>query len=1179
MAIEVSINNLNSWLASQQVNTPNTAYEIIITDLSISDFSEPIDNPIRNALRANSSKYVDLTNTILPSGITSLSYAFSYCETLIMPPVIPNGVEYLNNTFADCTNLKNVFSLPDSIEGMTAAFSGCTSLRYVENIPANVTDLSYTFMNCQSITSIPEIPEGVTTLLYMCSGCSLLTNVPEIPATVTNISWAYENCTSLVNAPMIPDTVTTMTEAFKNCILDYKPVAYNITGSGAYSGVTTQKWKATEEQLVWWIPQQNAYFEILNVDTNKTIFGVTIQDFPYYFSGLDEVCVCVMGISNVSHVSALKAGLIGNINTLYDLKYTTLPATDLRNAFENCTNLTYSPAISSGTTRMDYMFSGCTNLYGAPNIPNTVLSIEGAFMDSGLYTPPALPNSVTNISKAFYNSHITTAPEIPSSVTDMESAFKNTAITSMPTIPTGITNIDNSFEGCTLLVNVTVLPDSVTSMQGTFSGCSSLVNAPFLPDNVQSLDEAFKNCSLIDYKPVIPSSAVSYTDCYAGVTTNNWKGTTTQSEDFLSDFYGQTNDCELQVYNTDKITYIESIYNIDKENLSTWLELQTVNTATSPYKIHIRNLTAWTCHDISNDLRANPTKFVDLSYTELPNITSMNNFFCAQHNLSMACVSLVKAPEIPSTVTDLDYAFAGCINLKEAPNVPNSVTTMDSAFRRCLSLVNPPIIGTGVIQMQYAFCECRSLTSAPNIPNGCENINGAFSITSISVVPVLPNSLYYVSGAFSSCQNITSTGPLSHLTSVSSFTTMFNNCSNLVDVSPFPIRAGTFYFEGVFSGTNIRELPAIPEGTISMRDICANCTNLTTVHSIPSTVTNATNAFKGCTSLTTIKSFKISLPDLRSRSGYKDMFKNCPSLRTIGYKPQEASAWHVFSLKFDGSSVQGKVYGISNGQPTSVSITQTSITQSTLQLPVLTDELYYPDSQMSDADLETLILNMLETKYGVFKRIGIPPNQKNFVLWADEDEHQQTHVVSNFLSGGGGGTDIAVYPTLADAEADLANLNVGDFIATEQGGDGITDAVTDGDARAVTSNAVYDFSKWVDISSQVTVAEVSSGGSYTISKKKFYMSGNEIKCTLSVVFNYAGSGGSNPLKLRITSPLFTTEEELSRIYSTSYYGTYIWTIGMNVYSGETNVITFRPNYSFASGHDATFTAIIPIIRT
>lgn len=53
-------------------------------------------------------------------------------------------------------------------------------------------------------------------------------------------------------------------------------------------------------------------------------------------------------------------------------------------------------------------------------------------------------------------------------------------------------------------------------------------------------------------------------------------------------------------------------------------------------------------------------------------------------------------------------------------------------------------------------------------------------------------------------------------------------------------------------------------------------------------------------------------------------------------------------------------------------------------------------------------------------------------------------------------TEMPVYPTVADAEADLPNLEVGDFVATPDGDGGVTDEVTDGDMRAVTSNAVYD---------------------------------------------------------------------------------------------------------------------------
>lgn len=53
-------------------------------------------------------------------------------------------------------------------------------------------------------------------------------------------------------------------------------------------------------------------------------------------------------------------------------------------------------------------------------------------------------------------------------------------------------------------------------------------------------------------------------------------------------------------------------------------------------------------------------------------------------------------------------------------------------------------------------------------------------------------------------------------------------------------------------------------------------------------------------------------------------------------------------------------------------------------------------------------------------------------------------------------TQIPAYDTQAQAEADLANLSVGQTIEVKEGTDGVIDAVVDGDMRAITSNAVYD---------------------------------------------------------------------------------------------------------------------------
>lgn len=54
---------------------------------------------------------------------------------------------------------------------------------------------------------------------------------------------------------------------------------------------------------------------------------------------------------------------------------------------------------------------------------------------------------------------------------------------------------------------------------------------------------------------------------------------------------------------------------------------------------------------------------------------------------------------------------------------------------------------------------------------------------------------------------------------------------------------------------------------------------------------------------------------------------------------------------------------------------------------------------------------------------------------------------------------VAIYDTIADAEADLANLEAGQIVATPDTGDENAqpvDSVTDGDMHAVTSNAVFD---------------------------------------------------------------------------------------------------------------------------
>ena len=87
---------------------------------------------------------------------------------------------------------------------------------------------------------------------------------------------------------------------------------------------------------------------------------------------------------------------------------------------------------------------------------------------------------------------------------------------------------------------------------------------------------------------------------------------------------------------------------------------------------------------------------------------------------------IIIAPEIPSTVTNMDYAFCYCSNLEKAPIIPSGVTNMESTFSDCSSLIEAPVIPDSVTNMSHTFQNCNSLTTAPVIPSSVVNMNYTF---------------------------------------------------------------------------------------------------------------------------------------------------------------------------------------------------------------------------------------------------------------------------------------------------------------------------------------------------------------------------------------------------------------------------------------------------------------------
>lgn len=126
---------------------------------------------------------------------------------------------------------------------------------------------------------------------------------------------------------------------------------------------------------------------------------------------------------------------------------------------------------------------------------------------------------------------------------------------------------------------------------------------------------------------------------------------------------------------------------------------------------------------------------------------------------------------------------------------------------------------------------------------------------------------------------------------------------------------------------------------------------------------------------------------------------------------------------------------------------------------------------------------------------------------------------------------VAVYQTLADAEADLANLEAGQIVATPDTGDENAqpvDAVTDGDMHAVTSNAVFDTYAVISASSTVITGKPISQRSVIKIMFTSAISGSDTTTAMSISYN----GTNYPVKVGKNGSLanFTASEISSGTY-------------------------------------------------
>lgn len=945
--VTVAFSDLDTWLQNQPANTADTPYELNITGLTAADIGGSSARLHHVLYSYKTTKFVDLSSTILPSDTTSMDHAFYQLTNLVEPPSIPEGVIYLMGAF-EGTIIRTVPEIPNGVQYMDSAFRYCYNITQVPKIPNSVITMSNAFESCERLQEVPVLPDGITDMYCAFQYCSALRYKPIIPSTVTNSQYCYYQVSS-------PD------------------------------------WKGTRSQLESFnstllTQTQDGEIKVYNNDRETfeyTVYNININNLSNWLGSnpSNEISTAykllIRGL-DTTNVSNIKTILNNNNGKYVDISYTTIPqgsgcnnlffncrtlvygpvlptdVTSLSETFSFCSSLQTSPVIPDTVTMMGCTFQGCTSLQAAPVIPSGVTNLFNAFTDClTLTTPPAIPNGVTNLTGTFDGcSSLTSVPNIPSSVRDMPRAFKNcSSITSTPTLPMYTSNIAYAFENCTSLTVITNLPDSISSMEATFKGCTSLTEVPMFPSSIFIMTSCYEDCVSLIYKPVYPYSEY-ITDCYKNVPSIKWKGTTSLINGWEP---LQTENYEILNIETN-ISY----YGIFIDTLSSWLASMGNNNINSAYPIKIRDLTTTNAANIKTALQANSNKYVDLSYTTIPRNTNWNNLF---YN----CVSLVTSPSIRdgAGITSLDETFYNCSslgqnNISSPPVViPGTVTSMERTFmcddnhRSSYGFTIPPTIPSSVTNMRETF-RGTVITTAPTLPNGVTDLYRTFLWTEITNPPSIPSSVTTMVETFRGCRNLT-TAPIIP--------------EGVTDIS------GCFMADAIYS----RRM------------------QITEIRYIPSTITKAQNTFYDNTNLIKIDEFKIPLNTLKNNSNFSNMFENCTSLRSIGLNTT-ADDWHVFSLKVAGSNVTGKIY---SRDKSSVSIPQTSITKSNIQMPVLTDELWFPDEE-TDAEIEDAIEDLIDTKYSWYEGEALDPSGDQFVMYAKDPSKFK----SNIDFGGGNPVDV-----------------------------------------------------------------------------------------------------------------------------------------------------------------------------
>ena len=458
-------------------------------------------------------------STVIPNGVTSISWGAFRRNTSLTAINIPNSVNYVGHeVFQGCEGLTSVTIGNRMIDISNSAFEWCTSLT------------SVTIMQ-ETPPSYHPFPNESNATLYVPYGCKAKYEAADY---WKNFKKIEEMESRPVTSIALNKTTLRLTEGENETLsvtytpedADGRSVSWTTSDAKIATVDANGKVTAVTEGVVI----------VTATTTNKKIAQCVVivendtENISFADPNVKAVCVenwdtdgnGILSYAEAAAVSSLDEVFRDNksITSFEELQYFTGLTEICNDAFSGCEELT-SVIIPDNVTRIGDGAFWCARKLSSVNIPKNVKRIEfGAFFECHSLSSVTFPQGLESIASwAFYHCDLD-AINIPSSVTNigLDRSFSNN-IRSTIIVEEG-NPVYDSRNNCNAIIetrvntlwagsNNTVIPDDVTSIGPyAFSGCDEIKTIT-IPNSVTFIDHCvFYDCKNLD-TITIPNSVTT----------------------------------------------------------------------------------------------------------------------------------------------------------------------------------------------------------------------------------------------------------------------------------------------------------------------------------------------------------------------------------------------------------------------------------------------------------------------------------------------------------------------------------------------------------------------------------------------------------------------------------------------------------------------------------------------